>query len=102
MPGPPGKLGFPVSSRLWQVVNLSRLLAIDSDVICQIINIISLKIKKKKPFGPLLTSLERAAGSHVSQAADEWFSEVTVMCSHGRDFALVFPLCDPSQVNTVT
>lgn len=87
MSGPAGKLAFPVNSRLLQAVNLSRLLAIDSDVICQIINIISLK---KKPFGPLLTNLERVSDSHVSRAADEWFSEVTVVRSQGRASALVF------------
>lgn len=88
MSGPAGKLAFPVNSRLLQAVNLSRLLAIDSDVICQIINIISLK--KKKPFGPLLTNLERVSDSHVSWAADEWFSEVTVVRSQGWASALVF------------
>lgn len=46
MSGPAGKLAFPVSSRLLQAVHLTRLLGIDSDVICQIINIISLKQNK--------------------------------------------------------
>lgn len=60
MSGPAGKLAFPVNSRLLQAVNLSTLLAIDSDVICQIINIISLK-KNPKTLGPLLAILERVA-----------------------------------------
>lgn len=89
MSGPAGKLAFPVNSRLLQAVNLSRLLAIDSDVICQIINIISLKKKTPRHLGLFLPSLSEWQ-SHVSRAAGEWFSEVTVVRSQGWASALVF------------
>lgn len=56
--GPAGKLAFPVNSRLLQAVNLSRLLAIDSDVICQIINIISLKKNPLALFLPTLSECQ--------------------------------------------